>query len=157
MSRDHGRDAGMSLIVKTMTRIVSIFIFLFGATVVLYGHVTPGGGFAGGVIIAASFVLIVLAFGKEYAGHFITGTKASVWDCGGALAFLGVALMGYLGGAFFWNFLRPFSANLPLFRIYSAGSVVLSNVAVGIKVGMGLLGVFLVLATFRPGEGSRHD
>lgn len=156
--RDDEPRHGMTTIVKSMTRIVAGFITLFGAAIVLYGHVTPGGGFAGGVIIAAAFVLIVLAFGKEYAARFVTGRVASLWDSGGALAFLAIALLGYLGGCFFWNFLRPpHGAPTSLFRIYSAGSIVLSNIAIGIKVGMGLLGVFLALAVFRPNREGRDD
>jgi multicomponent Na+:H+ antiporter subunit B len=161
MSHTAGRDLhGMTIIVKSVTRIVAAFIMLFGATVVMYGHVTPGGGFAGGVIIAEAFVLIVLAFGKGFAGRFVTGTTASVWDSSAAVAFLGVGLMGYLGGCFFWNFLRPPpGAHMALFRLYSAGSILLSNVAIGLKVGMGLLGVFLALSVFRPTrtEGGDHE
>ncbi|MBN1425356.1 hypothetical protein JXA88_12450 [Candidatus Fermentibacteria bacterium] len=152
--------SGMTIIVKSTTRIVTAFIMLFGTTIVLYGHVTPGGGFAGGVIIAAAFALIVLAFGKTLAGRFVTGTTASVWDSAAATAFLFVGVLGYLGGCFFWNFLRPpQSGRFTLFKLYSAGSILLSNTAIGMKVGMGLLGVFLALSVFRPRreEGEGHE
>ena len=141
--------SGMSPIVKSMTRIVSSFILLYGVSIVLYGHVTPGGGFAGGVIIASAFILIVLAFGVEYTTKFVARGSVTQWDFGGALGLILIALLGYLGGPFFWNFLRPPGATFPLFRIYSAGSVVFSNAAIGIKVGMGLFGVFLALSIFR--------
>lgn len=150
-------SGGMSPIVKSMTRIVSTFIMLYGVSIVLYGHISPGGGFAGGIIIASAFILIVLAFGFEYASKFVTGATASAWDAGGALAFLSVGFLGYLGGQFFWNFLRPIEGNFALFKIYSAGSMVLSNAAIGIKVGMGLFGVFLALSIFRRKEGKKDD
>ena len=144
------KGAGMSPIVKTVTRMATGFIVIFGTAVVLYGHVSPGGGFAGGVIISSAFVLVVLAYGREYASRFVTGRVASMWDSGGALAFLAVAMLGYLGGHFFWNFLRPPpGAEVSLFRLYSAGSVVLSNASIGIKVGMGLFGIFFTLSIFR--------
>lgn len=57
----------MTLIVKTVTRLTLGFIFLYGVYVTLNGHASPGGGFAGGVIVALSFVHIMLAFGKEVA------------------------------------------------------------------------------------------
>ena len=60
-------DHEMSLIVKTVAGWITGFILLFGVHVVLYGHETPGGGFAGGVIIASSFVLLRLAFGQHVA------------------------------------------------------------------------------------------
>ena len=47
MSKEHGD--GMSVIVKTVTRLTVGLIFLYGIYIVLHGHLTPGGGFAGGV------------------------------------------------------------------------------------------------------------
>lgn len=58
---------GMTLIVKTVTRITIGFILLYGIYISLNGDIGPGGGFAGGVIIALSFVHVMLAFGKEVA------------------------------------------------------------------------------------------
>jgi len=60
-------SSGMTLIVKTITRITLGFILLYGIYIALNGDMSPGGGFAGGVIIALSFVHIMLAFGKEVA------------------------------------------------------------------------------------------
>ena len=143
---------GMSLIVKNITRLVAGFIALFGAYIVLYGHVTPGGGFAGGVILAGALALVVLAFGEEFSRQVVPHEWARVADSAGALAFLGVAFLGYLAGAFF--------ANLPdllgtVGDLRSAGMIPLSNLAIGLKVGSGLFGVFLVLALFRR-RGERH-
>ena len=39
---------GMSIIVKTVSHWMSAFIFLYGLSIVFYGHLTPGGGFPGG-------------------------------------------------------------------------------------------------------------
>ncbi|NQT18078.1 MAG: MnhB domain-containing protein, partial [Planctomycetes bacterium] len=55
----------MTPIVKTITRLILGFIVVFSASVILYGHITPGGGFAGGSMLACGFVLLLLAFGKE--------------------------------------------------------------------------------------------
>lgn len=63
MSKEH--DKGMSLIVKVITRLTVGLILLFGIYIVLHGHVSPGGGFAGGVIIALSFIHLMLAYGKD--------------------------------------------------------------------------------------------
>ena len=54
---------GMTLIVKTITALLIGFITLFGFYIVLTGHISPGGGFAGGVILAAGLLLVILAFG----------------------------------------------------------------------------------------------
>ena len=136
---------GMTLIVKEVTKLVVGFIFLFGAYIILYGHLTPGGGFVGGVILACGFILLVLAFGKEFVNTFLSDRAATVWDCIGALGFLAIALVGYTGGRFFYNLL----AKPGDFRLFSAGLIPLSNIAIGIKVAACMAGVFVALAVFR--------
>lgn len=138
--------AGMSLIVKTITRLVTTFITLFGIYVVVYGHVTPGGGFAGGVIIAAGLILVLLAFGREETARLISPNTWLKMACVGALAFLGIALFGYLTGAFFMNFLHAAHPH----HMTSAGTIPLLEVAVALVVAGGLFGVFHALASFRP-------
>jgi len=139
----------MTLIVKTVTRWVKGFIFLFGVYIVLYGHLTPGGGFAGGVIIAGAFILLTLAFGKEAALERMSKTVASEFDSLGALMFLMLAWLGlYFGGPFFVNFIQR---NLPgkRFHLFSAGNIPLCNIAIGIKVGTSLFMVFIILSVLR--------
>ena len=136
---------GMSLIVRTITRLVASFITLFGIYVAVYGHVTPGGGFAGGAIIAAGLILILLAFGRQETQRMLTHGMALGWDCGGAIAFLAIAVLGYLDGGFFYNFL---SQGTP-YTLVSGGAIPLSNAAIGAKVGGALFGVFFALAVFR--------
>lgn len=43
------------------------FIQIFGVYVIFHGHLSPGGGFAGGAIIGVSLILYRLVFGEEYA------------------------------------------------------------------------------------------
>ena len=76
-----------------------------------------------------------------------------MWDTFGATLFLLVALLGYCAGNFFSNFL-PHSGN---FKLISAGTIPLSNIAIGIKVAACLLGVFLALSVFRPGASSDEE
>ena len=153
-------ETGMSLIVKTVTSLVSAFILLYGIYIVLYGHLTPGGGFVGGVILACCFILMVLAFGKGFVDEIISERSPYLWDCIGALGFLVIALLGYYGGRFFYNFLVPEPSHIGApdaiagnYRLLSAGIIVPSNVAIGLKVAACLFGVFAVLSIFRPAAG----
>ncbi|MHC4115567.1 MAG: MnhB domain-containing protein, partial [Planctomycetota bacterium] len=57
---------GMTVIVKTISSWVKVLIFLFGIYIIIFGHLTPGGGCAGGVILASSYVLLMLSFGREF-------------------------------------------------------------------------------------------
>jgi multicomponent Na+:H+ antiporter subunit B len=144
----------MSLIVKNMTRLVAGFIAIFGIYIVLYGHVSPGGGFAGGVILAGALVLVVLAFGEEFSRKVFPHSVAQVSDALGATGFLLVALFGYMVGGFFMNFLPRGEPG----SLFSAGTIPISNLAIGIKVGAGLFGVFLALALFRrQRQGTRES
>lgn len=131
----------MTLIVKTITRLTVGLIVLFGIYIIFHGHLSPGGGFAGGVIVALSFVHMMLAFGKDLAVTKISKNIASNLESIGALMFLTVALLGFLGGTFFLNVLAKGSP----FNLFSAGTILLSNIAIGIKVGVGLFAIFLAL------------
>ena len=143
MSREH--EKGMSLIVKTITRLTVGLILLYGIYIVSHGHVSPGGRFAGGVIIALSFVHLMLAYGKDVALHKLPKTVASFFEGTGALLFLGIALLGFTGGYFFLNFI---SKGEP-FKLFSAGIIPLCNIAISIKVGAGLFGIFVALTLMK--------
>lgn len=136
---------GMSLIVKRITKITVSLIFLFGVYILLHGHLTPGGGFAGGVIIALSYIHLVLAFGKDYALKKMNQSIASIIESLGGLMFLGIALLGFSGGFFFLNVLphgKPFD-------LFSSGIILLCNVAIFLKVGAGLFSIFIALSVLR--------
>lgn len=142
--------AGMSLIVKTITRLTVGLILLFGIYIVLHGHISPGGGFAGGVIIALSFVHLMLAFGKDVALGKLSKNLASTLESVGALLFLTIALLGFFKGAFFLNVLGK---GIP-FKLFSAGTIPLSNLAISLKVGIGLFAIFLALVVL---DKSKRD
>ena len=56
------RDS-QDIIVKTLARLLAPFIVLYALYVIMHGHHSPGGGFQGGVILAASFVLLAVSHG----------------------------------------------------------------------------------------------
>jgi multicomponent Na+:H+ antiporter subunit B len=150
---------GMTVIVKTISSWVKILIFVFGIYIVITGHLTPGGGFAGGVILASSYVLLMLAFGREFAEENLSLGWSSRLDCVGALLFAAVALFGLFFGAasFFWNFIhRKYLIGEPL-KLVSAGTIPLSNIAIGLKVGASLFLVILVLSMFRPEPSGKKE
>ena len=55
----------MTVIVRTAARVLLLFIITYGAYIVANGHLTPGGGFQGGVVIATGFKLVLLGYGKS--------------------------------------------------------------------------------------------
>lgn len=150
---DRAEPPGMSVIVQTVTRWVKGFIFFFGVYIVLFGHLTPGGGFAGGVIIACAYVLITLAFGKERGYSLMPKGVAMELDSLGALGFLALAVAG-IGtvNVFFANWIHQRytgTAFQKAFHLFSAGFIPLANIAIGLKVGASLFMVFIILAVVR--------
>jgi multicomponent Na+:H+ antiporter subunit B len=142
----NSNKSGMTLIVKTITRLTVGLILLYGIYIVLHGHISPGGGFAGGVIIALSFIHLMLAFGKETALKKLSQTAASILESLGAIMFLSIALLGFLGGYFFFNF---FIQKGKPFDLFSAGIIPICNIAISLKVGAGLFAIFVVLVLFK--------
>lgn len=136
---------GMTVIVKTVTRLTVGLILLYGMYIVTHGHLSPGGGFVGGIIIALSFVHLMLAFGREETLKSIPVNVVEFLDGFGALAFVTIALAGLLGGTFFVNLLPKGEP----FALFSAGTIPLSNLAIFLKVGAGLFAVFLALVFFK--------
>ena len=143
----------MTLIVKTITRLLIGFIVVFAASIVIYGHLTPGGGFAGGVMLAGAFVLLVLALGKNAALNIVSSRALGTWDCIGALLFLVIAVAGFAGGAFFVNIINHGTP----YRILSGGTLLWSNIAIGIKVAASLFAVFLGLVLLGRATGSGEE
>jgi multicomponent Na+:H+ antiporter subunit B len=139
------KEVGMTLIVKTITRLTVGLILLYGIYIVLHGHLSPGGGFAGGVIIALSFIHLMLAFGKEVALKKLSESLASIFESLGAIMFLSIAVLGFIGGYFFLNF---FIQKGKPFELFSAGIIPLCNIAISLKVGAGLFAIFAVLILF---------
>ena len=135
----------MTLIVKTIVRLLASLVMLFGVYLILHGHLTPGGGFAGGVIIAAGFVLLTLAFGKSLPLSKLSEKGASIFESIGALIFLGTALLGFAGGYFFLNLLPKGTA----YKLFSAGIIPVCNIGIGLKVGTALFAVFVALIVLR--------
>jgi multisubunit Na+/H+ antiporter MnhB subunit len=142
---------GMTLIVKTVTRLTVAVILLYGIYIVLHGHLTPGGGFAGGVIIALAFVNLLLAFGKEVALKKASLAVMEVFESFGGLSFLTIAVLGLLGGYFF---LSIYGKGEP-FALLSAHLVLLSNIAIGCKVGAGLFAVAIGMIILTKGAGKK--
>ncbi|MCU0455666.1 MAG: hypothetical protein MUE74_05120 [Bacteroidales bacterium] len=137
----------MTLIVKKTTQLLAGIVFLYGIYVILHGHLTPGGGFAGGVIIAGSFILLILAFGSEFMNLTREETGTTLTENLAILAVLLIALAGMIVGAriFFDNWLPAGKVG----ELVSAGVIPLYNIFVGIEVAASILTIFLALVIFK--------
>jgi multicomponent Na+:H+ antiporter subunit B len=115
---------------------------VLGAYIVAHGAITPGGGFQGGVVLAAAAVLVYTS-GQYIALRRAPGVTAlELADALGAAGYVLIALGGLLfGSAAMENFL---GLGVPG-SVYSAGTIPLLNLSVGIEVAGG---VTLIVAEF---------
>jgi len=123
-----------SKIVTSGSKLLFPAIVLLGAYVFIHGHLSPGGGFQGGVIIATGFLLMLLAYENFTVGH----NALSVIESLAGITFAGVGMWGLIyGGSFLENFLPVGTLN----DLFSGGVIPIIYIAVGFKVAAELTGV----------------
>jgi len=146
-----------SIIVDKIARWVAPIIFTFGFYVIFYGHLSPGGGFPGGVILSSAFILILLARGREEALNRLPLGLAKELDAVGALVFLIIALGGLaFTGVFFENFIHVFFPGTSM-RLFSGGTIIVNNLAIGLKVAASLFLVMFALSVLRVSKEGGQD
>ena len=134
------------IIVQVVARMMIPYLQIYGLYIILFGHNSPGGGFAGGTVIASSLILYVLAFGIDDEDLRLSGSLARIVESCGALAYVGIGLAGILLGA---NFLSNKGAGFPLGisgRFLSGGTIVLLTISIGLKVASTMITLFTNLA-----------
>lgn len=151
--------SGMSMIVKTVARWLKGPILLLGIYFTVYGHLEHSGGFAGGVIIACSFILVFLAEGKTVENRLLSKNFAAALSSLSALAFLCLAAAGAIyGQGFFHNYLpTPASQH---FQLYSSGLVLFYNLCISLMVATTIFVIFVIFSavkvTLPPGAHRDH-
>jgi multisubunit Na+/H+ antiporter MnhB subunit len=138
---------GMTLIVKKTTQLIAGMIFMYGTYVIVHGHLTPGGGFAGGVIIAGSFILITLSSGGDFLKLVKEEAGSTVVESLATIMVIVIAVSGFIFGTkiFFNNFLPKGIAG----HLVSAGVLPLYNIFVGTEVAASIFIIFLSLIIFK--------
>ena len=93
--------------------------------------------------------MLTLAGGESHGLGFFPKHAASVLDSVGLLIFLAVAWIGswWASGLFFENFIA--TSEDARFTIFSAGTMPISNIGLGLKVASSLFLVFTVMAALR--------
>jgi len=142
------------VIIQTVCRILTPFIQLYGLYVIAHGHYSPGGGFQGGVILGASFILLCLAYDIREVKRRMTEQWNLLFCSIGVIIYSGIgALCLVLGGEYLDYsrlhkilFLDPIEArSMGIFGI---------EVGVGITVMAVMISIFLNLAS--EGEHERE-
>lgn len=132
------------------------FALVFGLYVILFGTISPGGGFQGGVIVAVSALLIYLGYGYNDASKALSLNVLRVNESVGAVIYV---ILGVIGVAFSANFATNIIYNLgQTGDIISAGTITFMSYSVGYKVmtGVGLL-LMLMLGLLAPGASDEIE
>lgn len=120
-------------------------LLLVGIYIVIHGHLTPGGGFQGGVILAAAFFISVIAKPSLRLDH---GAISVIEGLAGA----GFILIGLWALMEDGSFLQPMLGHGVLGQLASAGTIPLLSSAVGLKVGSELAGLLAHISESEAGE-----
>lgn len=137
---------GADPIIRTVCSFLIPVIMVFGVYILLNGHLSPGGGFSGGAVLAAGPIIYALVFGDDAASRVFSRKRIQIVVlC--ALGFYGIAKSySFFTGA---NHLHSIiSAGTPG-RIFSAGLILPLNVAVGFVVCCTMYSFYMY---FRRGE-----
>jgi multicomponent Na+:H+ antiporter subunit B len=129
-----------SFILKQGSRIVFGIMVVFGVYMFTHGHLTPGGGFPGGSIIAAAILLLYIS-DNEFKAK-VSAFKAAEGIAGSLYVIIGLLGLA-IGGSFLYNFLPTGVVG----EVISAGVIPIVYILIGLKVGSELSGIVAGFAT----------
>ena len=134
--------AKFTIIVHQAISFITPFLVVLGFYLIFFGHLSPGGGFTGGVVLATVPILFTITFGPKMAEDHFRPQHKNLLESSGALMFVLIGLLGIAAGS---TFLANAQAGIPLGQpgnLVSAGTIPYLNLAVGLKVGAGLSIIF---------------
>lgn len=142
-----------NIIISTCARVMVPFLQIYSLYVFAHGHSSPGGGFQGGCIMAASFILLAVTFSIDEAKRRFSERMNAVFCCLGVFIFAGTGAVAVI---FSGNFL-DYST---LSNLIPAGPVMaryygmaLIELGVEITVMAVMVSIFLDLVTRGDHEG----
>ena len=147
-----------SVILKLISLPISIILICLGIMTVLGGHITPGGGFQGGAMIASGIILSVLVYGIGNSPLELSHLYIEVLESVGALGFVIFGLIGlFVGGFYLYNagtdllnvVPQAIQTALHYPDVTNAGIIPYLNIFVGLKVFAGLSAIAIAFAGFK--------
>lgn len=125
-------------------------IFLFGAYVVVNGHLSPGGGFSGGAVLGAGLILASLSLGEERMDRILPPSRTSRITVVCLLAY------GLMKGYSFYTGANHVGWDIPKGTpgaIFSGGLILPLNICVGVIVACTMYTFYTLFL----GREERHD
>lgn len=147
-----------SMILKIMALPISFILICLGIMTILGGHITPGGGFQGGAMIASGVILSILVYGIGNSPLEFSHTYIDIFESVGALGYIVLGLVGLFAGGFFlynvgadiFNIVPAYIQNVFHYPdVTNAGIIPYLNIFVGLKVFVGLSAIVIAFAGFK--------
>jgi multicomponent Na+:H+ antiporter subunit B len=135
-----------SIIVQMVCRYLAPFIQLYGLYIIAHGHYFPGGGFQGGVIWAASFILLVISDGQDVVKKLLSEKLRMLLAAGGIAIFAGIGIIAMLFGGEYLDYgaiIVP-GLEVPYVRYFA---ILVVEIAIGIMVMGAMILIFLEFIT----------
>jgi multicomponent Na+:H+ antiporter subunit B len=130
------------VIIQTACRILIPFIQLYGLYVIAHGHHSPGGGFQGGVILGASFILLCVAYDINEAKRRMSEKLDTMFCSLGLIIYSGIGLICLALGGNYLNYSR-------LHRILPVDPVNARSLGIlGIEIGVGITVMAVMVSIF---------
>ena len=127
-------DHEPSFILKHGARVAFGIMIVFGVYMFTHGHLTPGGGFPGGSIIAAAVLMLYIS-DNEFKAK-VSAFKATEGIAGSLYVVIGLLGLA-LGGYFLYNFLPTGTVG----EVISSGVIPVVYIFIGLKVGSEISGI----------------
>lgn len=146
-----------SSIVRITADVIFPFIMIFGAYIVLHGHLTPGGGFQGGAVMASGVVLLLIAHCDWDLEKLVSDQMLKNAEILGLLVFGLSALAALLfGSGFFTNWLvntgllfgTPVDFGPNPGYLNTGGIIPVMSIAVGLEVFAALSLIAVMMLRF---------
>jgi len=127
-------------ITTLISSIVAPFILLFGMYIIVHGHYSPGGGFQGGTMLAASVILLRLVLGNEISQLQFNSTWGTPLGSLGVLIYFGTGLAAVLFGGTFLNYhFLPLAQEASMKRSFG---ILIVEIGVGLAVMAILIAIY---------------
>ncbi len=140
-----GSERGLSVLVRRSIGFLAPLFWLLPAYIVVNGHLSPGGGFQGGVGWATLFILATVVYGSRRSVNILPPDLLPKIEYGAALCFVGIGLYGLIRAGFF---LSNQAAGFPMGQpgsLFSAGVLPWLNLVIGCKGMAAMAAIFFHL------------
>ncbi len=129
-------------VLSVAARVIIPFAIVYGSYVTVYGHLSPGGGFPGGTLLATAVVLYTLTYGKDRASRKAAHHISERLESGALFIYIMIGTYGiYRGGTFLTNLETGVPAG-EFGTVLSAGFIPIIGILIGVKVANTVIRLF---------------